>query len=562
MNAAALERPACFDIRDTADRLFAEIATRTADVEGVSRPAFSQIETETLQFLIDFAHSEGLVAEWDAGRNVVFSLPEHAKTERYILVGSHVDSVPRGGNFDGLAGVLSGLLCLVRARREGTRFPEPMKVIAMRGEESAWFGPCYIASKALLGVLSEAELSLKHKKDGRSLDEHMEAIGIDMAPVRAGTPLLDRTKVKAYLEVHIEQGPVLIERNLPAAIVSGIRGNFRYKKISCFGEAGHSGAVPLAYRHDPVLAMAELLNVLDAAWHDFVAKGRDLVVTSGMVSTDQQKHALSRIPDSVEFSLDIRSQDRAMLETMHGLVLKHVARIEKERSVRFDLGNALWTSPALCNTALIEQLAYATRDIGAQPALIPSGGGHDAAVFSEAGIPSGMIFIRNRNGSHNPQEAMEIDDFAIATAILHQFLNNPNPAPNPTQAAGQTHKETGPMFTQITDIIRQKGNAVRAYRAAATAAQEAAIADPDRAVGYFMLGLAAQEFADLYYGEPLQVDVAERELATLEAYASQLDEAFAAEKAETRLAALSKIAQSLVLSRSRAEADLEQASVG
>jgi N-carbamoyl-L-amino-acid hydrolase len=549
MNAVILGRSARFDIGDLAARLFAEIATRTADVEGVSRPAFSEIETDTLQFLIDFADSEGVSATWDTGRNVVFALPEHANAEQYILVGSHADSVPRGGNFDGLAGVLAGLLCLVRARREGTGLAEPVKVIAMRGEESAWFGPCYIGSKALLGVLSEAELSARHRQDGRTLDAHMADTGIDMAPIRAGQPLLDRAAVKAYLEVHIEQGPVLIERNLPAAIVSGIRGNFRYRKIACFGEAGHSGAVPLAYRHDPVLAMAELLNVLDAAWHDFVARGRDLVVTSGMVSTDQQKHALSRIPDSVEFSLDVRSQDHDMLETMHALVLRHVARIERERSVRFDLGAALWTNPALCSGPLIGRLDHATKVLGLEPALVPSGGGHDAAVFSEAGIPSAMIFIRNRNGSHNPQEAMEIDDFKAAISILYQFLNNPNQAPNQAKAAGQTAKETGPMFTKITDIIRQKGNAVRAYRAAAAAAQEAAIADPDRAVGYFMLSLAAQEFADAYYGEPLHADVADRELATLEGYAQSLDAGFANEDADIRLKVLSLIAQNLAGSR-------------
>src|SRR5690606_30809083 len=126
-----------------------------------------------------------------------------------------------------------------------------------------------------------------------------------------------------------------------------------YRKIACYGEAGHSGAVPLAYRHDAVLAMAELLNVLDAAWHEFVAAGRDLVITSGMVSTDQQKHALTRIPDFIEFSLDIRSQDSGMLNSMHSFVLAQIARIERERAVRFDTGEALWTSPAICDEKLI-----------------------------------------------------------------------------------------------------------------------------------------------------------------------------------------------------------------
>ena len=545
MNAALLQTPTCFDINETAARLFCEIATRTADVEGVSRPAFSETETETLQFLMDFARSEGLATEWDAGRNVIFTLPEDATAERYILVGSHADSVPRGGNFDGLAGILAGLLCLVRAKREGIRFSEPVKVVAMRGEESAWFGPCYIGSKALLGLLSETELSARHKNDGRTLHQHMEQAGIDMASVRAGKPLVDRAAIKAYIEVHIEQGPVLIERNLPAAIVSGIRGNFRYKKIACFGEAGHSGAVPLAYRHDPVLAMAELLNVLDAAWHDFVAKGRDLVVTSGMVSTDQQKHALSRIPDSVEFSLDIRSQDREMLETMHALFLKHVVRIEGERAVRFDLGDALLTSPALCDTPLIAELANAAEVVGVQPALVPSGGGHDAAMFAEAGIPCGMIFIRNRNGSHNPREAMEIDDFNTATSILHQFLVNPNHHPNQAELAGHKAKESGTMFTDIVDIIKQKGNAVRAYQAAANAARDAAVAETSRAVGYFILSYAAQTFADRHYGEATHAALFDKELERLQSIAASLDEAFNDEDVKKWLKVTSALASRL-----------------
>ncbi|SFT56570.1 hydantoinase/carbamoylase family amidase [Mesorhizobium sp. YR577] len=425
MGGMLLDRPASSDLGALAARLFSEVAERTADVEGVSRPAFSTIETETLQFLLDFARSEGLAADWDAGRNVVFSLPEHERGDNYILVGSHVDSVPCGGNFDGLAGVLAGLLCLVRAKREGARFAQPVKVIAMRGEESAWFGPCYVGSKALLGILSETELAARHKEGGKTLDAHMEAVGIDMTSVRASRPLLDRKAVTAYLEVHIEQGPVLIERNLPVAVVSGIRGNFRYKKIACFGEAGHSGAVPLAYRHDPVLAMAELLNGLDVAWHDFASKDGDLVVTSGMVSTDRAKHALSRIPDSVEFSLDIRSQDAGMLQKMHDLVLRHAERIGRERNVRFDFGDGLWTKPALCHRQLIAELTRSAEALGLEPAIVPSGGGHDAAVFSQVGIPTGMIFIRNRNGSHNPHEAMEIGDFEIATSVLYEFLISP-----------------------------------------------------------------------------------------------------------------------------------------
>ena len=264
-----------------AANLFGEIASLTADGEGVNRPAYSEAETRALTRLGDFARGHGLAVDNDAGQNALFSLPEDADADRYVLIGSHADSVPAGGNFDGLAGIVAGLLCLVRALREGIRFHQPVKVIALRGEESAWFGHSQIASKALLGILKGSELRSIHKGDGRTLDEHMNAIGVDMSRVRKNVPLVNLESLFGYIELHIEQGPLLIEKNLPAAAVSGIRGNFRYKKIRCIGEPGHSGAVPREFRKDPVLAIVDLLLRLDENWLAVLQGGGDLVFTCG-----------------------------------------------------------------------------------------------------------------------------------------------------------------------------------------------------------------------------------------------------------------------------------------
>jgi beta-ureidopropionase / N-carbamoyl-L-amino-acid hydrolase len=296
--------------------LFEEIAAQSPDVEGVSRPAFSETETRTLEVLADFARGHGLSVWFDEGRNARFSLPEDREAERYVVVGSHVDSVPFGGNYDGLAGVLAGVACLVRARRTGARFARPVHVLAMRGEESAWFGPCYIGSKVLTGTLDESELQALHKGDGRSLADHMAETGLPVKRIARAIPLADLSAMEAYIEVHIEQGPLLIGKGLPAAVVSGIRGNFRHREVRCIGETGHSGAVPRAYRRDPVLAMADLLVRLDESWQTILNKGADLVLTSGIVGTDPQKHAMTRIPDSIAFSLDIRSQSTETLDQM------------------------------------------------------------------------------------------------------------------------------------------------------------------------------------------------------------------------------------------------------
>lgn len=407
---------------EAASYLFDEIARRTRDVEGVSRPAFSQVETETLRFLEEFARSRGLDIWYDEGLNAVFSLPGDRDAPRRVVVGSHVDSVPYGGNYDGLAGVVCGLVCLLRARRRGETFAKPVHVLAMRGEESAWFGPCYIGSKVLTGTLTAEELAATHKGDGRTLGEHMEDVGLPVKEISAARPLADLGRIEAYVELHIEQGPLLIGKNIPAAIVSGIRGNFRHRAIRCVGEAGHSGAVPRAYRRDPVLAMADLFVRLDESWSTILNKGDDLVLTSGIVATDPARHAMSRIPDEICFSLDIRSQSAATLDEMRNLLRAEMRQIERDRKVKFVFDREIAVEPALCDPGVVERLRQAMAAVGQEPFVMPSGGGHDAAVFASAGVPSGMVFVRNQNGSHNPEEAMDLGDFVAATDIVYEFL--------------------------------------------------------------------------------------------------------------------------------------------
>ncbi len=408
----------------TARSLFDGIAALSPDVEGVSRPAFSDIESETLRFLVDFARSQGLEVWYDSGLNARFCLQADRDADRYTVVGSHVDSVPQGGNYDGLAGVVAGLVCLTRAKRRGSRFVQPVHALAMRGEESAWFGPCYIGSKALTGTLTKSELDAAHKGDGRTLGEHMGRIGLPVDAVRKGEPLGDLSAIEAYIELHIEQGPLLIGKDIPAAIVSGIRGNFRHRAVRCIGEAGHSGAVPRAYRRDPVLAMADLLVRLDESWSTILNMGDDLVLTSGMVGTDPASHAMSRIPDRITFSLDVRSQDATTLDAMRALLRAEMRQVERDRKVRFELDEEMRVEPAICDPVLVEHLKAAMARVGQEPFVMPSGGGHDAAIFAAAGIPSAMVFVRNRNGSHNPQEAMELDDFLAATDIVYEFLTS------------------------------------------------------------------------------------------------------------------------------------------
>ncbi|MGD0109701.1 MAG: hypothetical protein ABSC06_37600 [Rhodopila sp.] len=183
----------------------------------------------------------------------------------------------------------------------------------MRGEESAFFGQAYIGSSALFGKLTAQDLTASNVNSGRPLSDCMRDVGVDVDRVARGDRLLDPASLACWLELHIEQGPVLIAREQPAAVVTGIRGNIRHRAVQCLGRAGHSGAVPRWLRHDAVFAVSELITRLDRHWRTLLERGRDLVVTCGIVGTDPREHALARIPGRMTFSLDIRSQSSETL---------------------------------------------------------------------------------------------------------------------------------------------------------------------------------------------------------------------------------------------------------
>jgi N-carbamoyl-L-amino-acid hydrolase len=330
--------------------------------------------------------------------------------------------VPQGGNFDGAAGVIAGLAVLARFRRDGVVLRRTLKLFGLRGEESAWFGRAYIGSSALFGDLSSDDLHLPHLRTGRRLIDCMRDVGADVDRISRGEPLLDPATVAAWIELHIEQGPVLVARNLPIGIVTGIRGNIRHRTIECLGEAGHSGAVPRWLRRDAVFATTELVTHIDRHWRILLERGRDLVVTSGIFGTDPAENAIARIPGYVRFSFEARSQSEETLEAFYDLFLSECARIGEERNVEFVLDRRLNSSPATMDPAWVERLRAAARSLGLPDEPMPSGAGHDAAVFAAAGIPSAMIFVRNAHGSHNPAEAMEMDDFIAGLAVMRAAL--------------------------------------------------------------------------------------------------------------------------------------------
>lgn len=400
--------------------LFETIRVMSADTAGVSRPSYGDMESRVLDHLKGVAEGLAMTTEFDAAGNLWMRRCGRDRGLPAFVTGSHADSVPQGGNYDGLAGIVAGLTVAWRMREEAVLTERDYVVLAMRAEESAWFGKPYLGSAAMLGKLKEPDLALKHRDTGYPLAFYIRAAGAEPARLTQGKPLFDLAGIAAFVELHIEQGPMLDEGEVPVGIVTGIRGNVRHRQVRCVGEAGHSGAVPKRLRHDPVLATADLLSRIEEAWQEWLAQGHDLVYTTGILQTDRATQAISVIPGDVSFSIDARSLSRATIDSFHAAMRAECEAIGRARGVRFEFDEPIYSEPAVLDEGLMQRLARLADAESISYMRVPSGAGHDAALFANAGVPTAMIFVRNQNGSHNPFEAMRAEDFMAGCELLWQ----------------------------------------------------------------------------------------------------------------------------------------------
>ena len=406
-----------------AAELFDTLAANTHDGIGITRASYGEGEQFAHDLVRRKARELDLEVANDAAGNSYLTLPGRDRSLPRIVVGSHLDSVAQGGNFDGAAGVVAGLVAVASLRDSGIRPVRDISVMGIRAEESAWFGVSYIGSRSALGTLPADALDTARRADnGRTLAEHMRDCGCDPDALRSGAPYLDAKRLHAYLELHIEQGPVLEERQIPVGVVTGIRGNLRMPAARCVGEYSHCGGVPRSHRRDAVLAVAELAMALDRIWSDAEQADDDFAFTIGKLFTDAEWHAMTKIAGDVRFSLDMRSLSADYLAGIERKVQALAAEIAGRRGVTFDLGRFTRAAPGILDEVIKQRLREGVAALGIPAMDIPSGASHDAAAFAAAGVPTAMIFVRNDKGSHNPDEAMELPDFMRATELLTWYL--------------------------------------------------------------------------------------------------------------------------------------------
>lgn len=403
---------------ERAKRLFDALAQASADPPGVTRASFGPGENAAHAMIAHAADQIGLDSRMDAVGNLYVTLAGADRRAPVLMTGSHIDSIPHGGNYDGAAGVLAGLVLLERLA-QGPTPPCDVTLMVIRAEEMIWFPEHYLGSRAAFGTLPpDAPDRLIRSGGGQSLATHMSEAGFDPQAIRDGRAQLDPARIRAFVETHIEQGPVLTDANCPVGIVTGIRGNIRHRYCRIVGETTHAGGVPRQSRRDAVLAGVELVSTLETYWHKAEADGHDMVLTIGEFTTDPLMHGITKVPGLLTFTLDVRSQDDAVLDRFEQTLQALSRQISGTRQVSIDLGRFTQAAAAPMTAQIRDGLRDAATACAVAHIDLPSGGGHDCATFVTQGIPSGMLFIRNQNGSHNPDEHMDMGDFSKACDVL------------------------------------------------------------------------------------------------------------------------------------------------
>ena len=407
--------------RDLAAALFDRLRQDGLDDPGVTRDPYGPGEQRAHATIAEAAHRLGLTIERDAAANLYMTRPGRDRATPRVVIGSHLDSVPHGGNFDGAAGVVAGLVALSALASLDIAPACDVTVMGIRAEESIWFQVSYIGSRGALGTLPDGALDVRRIDTGRTLADHIAECGGTPDALREGKRFLDPRTLDAYLELHIEQAPSLVEAGKAAAICTGIPGNFRYPEARIEGSHDHVG-LPRRFRRDAAIAGAEFAMAIDKLWEEREARGIPMAATLGRFHTDPAAHGLTIVPGAFHFSLDVRAYDEAVLAELDRDVGAIIAGIEQRRGVRFHRGPKARAAVGQVDAAIRTALNDAALALGIATLALGSPASHDAAAFAACGVPMGMIFVRNANGSHNPHEAMTLDDFLAGTAILTHWL--------------------------------------------------------------------------------------------------------------------------------------------
>lgn len=333
---------------------------------------------------------------------------------RYLLTGSHYDTVRRGGRYDGRLGIVVPLQVIRSIAAAGRRLPFGIEVVGFSEEEGVRYAATFLGSSALTGTFQEAWLDMTDAQ-GISLRQALADAGLATSAEAINALARDPARYLGFVEVHIEQGPVLNHKGLPLGVVTAINGSLRYR-LQLRGQASHAGTTPMDQRRDAACAAAEIILATEAR----ARQQPGLVGTVGMLQVPQG--SINTVPGACMLSLDLRAPNNDDRDALARDVLASVASICRARDVQFSVEEVLRASAAPCDKRLQGFWAQAVAALGLPVEHLPSGAGHDAMKLHER-LPQAMLFVRGENHgiSHNPLESTTREDMALAVAAFEGF---------------------------------------------------------------------------------------------------------------------------------------------
>lgn len=395
---------------------FNNMATFTAPGEGINRLAFTDADWEGRQYIMDRMTEAGLAVEIDGFGNVIGYKAGKNPDLPVVMVGSHTDSVPNGGNYDGVVGVLSAIEAVRSMTDDGFEHDHTIAVVSFMCEESSRFGAATLGSKAMRGELTAKDLHRLVDKEGISLYEALQTRNLDPDAIEQ---MEYKKPVKAFIEMHIEQGKVLEHEKKKVGIVTGIAAPERFY-VTVRGHADHSGATPMNLRHDALCGAAKIILGIEEITS--MQEEPPVVGTVGVV--DVSPGAMNVILGAVKLGVDIRSMSKVARDSVVTLVKEYIDVIAGKRGLTYTIEPIAQDGPVAMHPAMIAQIQEAAQSLGVEYMCMPSGAGHDAMHWAED-VPTGMIFIPCRDGiSHNPAEFAEMDDIVTGATVLDSVLRS------------------------------------------------------------------------------------------------------------------------------------------
>lgn len=389
------------------------ISVHNEAAQGVTRRFLSAEHRGAADMIMGWMNDAGMDKVWlDNAGNVVGRYEGAAPGLPALITGSHQDTVSEGGRYDGMLGVLTPIACVAALHQRGERLPYAIEVVAIGDEEGLRFNTGLFGSQALAGILDPAELN-KQDSDGVTVAQALRDFGLDPDATQAVARRPE--DVLGYVELHIEQGPILEAEGLAMGVVTGITGSISLT-VTLTGVAGHAGTVPMTRRIDALAAAAEAILAVERN-----CSGREgLVGTVGTITVGPD--ATNVIPGVVRFSVDLRSGDAALRASALAGIEAAIADICQDRGVTAHIENHGESSGCACSPWLMDQLEAAVVDEGIPPRRLFSGAGHDAQAMA-ALTDVGMLFLRCDAGvSHNPDEAITAADAGTGVRVMLRFL--------------------------------------------------------------------------------------------------------------------------------------------